>query len=149
MSDSTGRVILIGCVAQKSDCPMPAKDLYTSNLFRARRVYAEASGRPWSIVSAEFPGILHPDAVTAPYNRRITELTPMEHRIWRDCVQRRAIEDFGDGIKGATVEVHAGAPYVEALTDALVSRFGLTIEAPLAGLFIGQQLAWYKARRPS
>lgn len=143
------RIILIGCVAQKADRPMPAKDLYTSNLFAARRAYAEASGCPWGIVSAVFPGILHPDNVVAPYNRRIDQLTQAERSCWRDDVQRQAIADFGAGINGATVEVHAGARYVAALTDALVTRFGCTIEVPLLGLFIGQQLAWYKARRAS
>jgi hypothetical protein len=40
------RVILLGCVKQKLDHRAPAKELYRSPLWKARRGYAEASGLP-------------------------------------------------------------------------------------------------------
>lgn len=45
MSESV-RVVLVGCSAAKLEKPAPARDLYTSPLFRKARAYALASGLP-------------------------------------------------------------------------------------------------------
>ena len=72
--DQPGSVdaVLLGCVSQKQATPMAAKDLYRSELFRRRRLWAEASGKPWWIVSAEY-GLVDPDEVIAPYDTRIAK----------------------------------------------------------------------------
>ena len=44
-------IILVGCVSQKGDRPVRARDLYVSSLWGKRRAYAEASGKPWMILS--------------------------------------------------------------------------------------------------
>ena len=58
-TDRPPDAVLLGCVSQKNATPMAAKDLYRSELFRRRRLYAEASGAPWWIVSAEY-GLVRP-----------------------------------------------------------------------------------------
>lgn len=140
------RLVVIGCVAKKKAEPAPAKDLYLSTLFAMRRKYAEASGCPWAIVSANYRKIIAPDEIVEPYDRAMSQLKRDELDFWAIdggfsfwCV-------FGELSRGCVVEVHAGAAYVEALRSALCRRFGATIETPLAGVGIGNQLAWYSRR---
>ena len=52
-------VVLVGCVKSKRDHPSPASDLYTSALFRKARAYAESTGGPWYVLSAEH-GLVEP-----------------------------------------------------------------------------------------
>ena len=77
MSEVTA--VLLGCVSQKRDSPAPAKDLYRSQLWRRRRAYAEASGRPWMILSA-LHGLVDPEALLEL--RETLEVA--EHRVAQD-----------------------------------------------------------------
>lgn len=54
------RVALVSCVKTKRDTPHPAKDLYTSPLFKGLRRYAEAHADTWFILSAEFGSQISP-----------------------------------------------------------------------------------------
>lgn len=140
------RLLLVGCVASKALAPMPARDLYQSQLFRARRDYAEAQGCPWAIVSAYEMAIIEPQQLMHPYDRRIDCLSDAELEGWTVMLQVNAYALFGEQLRGATVEVHAGKHYVEAVTRGL-HGYGVTITAPLRGLAIGKQLQWYAERR--
>ena len=140
------RLLLVGCVASKASTPMPARDLYQSQLFRARREYAEAQGCPWAIVSAYEMAIIEPQQLMHPYDRRIDCLSDAELEGWLVMLQVNAYALFGEQLRGATVEVHAGKPYVEAVRRGL-SGYGVTVDAPLRGLAIGKQLQWYSQRR--
>jgi hypothetical protein len=137
--------ILVGCVAGKFATPLPARDLYTSPLFRRRRAYAEGSGLPWAILSAEH-GLLHPEMVIGPYEHRLKR---PEIAAWSGRLRRQLPAWLGEKLDGATIEVHAGVPYVDGVrrAEAYLARFEgvtFTVEAPLAGLGIGQQLRWYE-----
>lgn len=66
--------IILGCVAGRHPGPAQAKDLYDSALFTRRRRYAEASGRPWLIFSAQH-GILNPDDVIEWYDVSMVRLS--------------------------------------------------------------------------
>ena len=59
-------IILVGCVKTKRPARSPAKDLYTSPLWRCRQAYAESRGVPWYILSA-LHGLLDPDRRIDPY----------------------------------------------------------------------------------
>lgn len=61
-------VVLVGCVKTKVGHGAPAKDLYVSDYFAKMRAYAEASGLPWFILSAEH-GLVSPDEWLEPYER--------------------------------------------------------------------------------
>ncbi len=52
-SASSADVVLVGCVKSKRSHGAPAEDLYTSDYFAKMRAYAEHTGRPWFILSAE------------------------------------------------------------------------------------------------
>jgi Family of unknown function (DUF6884) len=78
-------VLLLGCVKLKIDQRAPAKDLYCSTLWRGRRAYAEGSGHPWFILSAQH-GLVDPDEELAPYDLALTDLSAADRRAWGDQV---------------------------------------------------------------
>ena len=133
-------VVLVGCVKKKLGVAAPAKDLYTSALFRKERAYAERAGAPWFILSAEH-GLVAPDTVLEPYDLRLSK-TPRDYRrSWGRRVVEQLHEAVGP-ITGKTVEIHAGSAYSDAIRD-LLSRDGAAVIEPLAGLTMGARLAWY------
>lgn len=132
--------VLIGCVSRKEPTARPAKDLYRTELFSRRRAYAEASGRPWLIVSA-LHGVVDPDKVIEPYDVRIADLDLTQRRVLAEGIARDLQERFGD-LAEASFEVHAGDEYMQVLKNGPGSR-GARLTNPLRGLRIGEQLAWY------
>ena len=134
------RVLLLGCVKGKGPRPAPARDLYTSDLFRKRRAYAVAAGHPWFILSA-LHGLVAPDDVLEPYDMALAK-QPAAYRVtWGQQVME-ALERRLRPLTGLTFEVHAGAPYVEAIRGQLEAH-GARVVWPLHGLTQGQQLSWY------
>jgi hypothetical protein len=140
------RVILLGCVKQKHDHQAAAKDLYRSRLWTARRGYAEASGRPWLILSAKH-GLLDPDARVSPYDVELRTLNATERRDWGERTVRELEQRLGP-LSGMTFEVHAGAAYRLAIEPGL-ERLDANLDAPLARLSIGRQPAWYRTHAPT
>jgi hypothetical protein len=139
------RIALVSCVKSKRSTPAPAKDLYTSTLFRGLRRYAEANADRWYILSAEH-GLLDPDAVIAPYERTLNTVGKMDRVRWAEGVQRRLTEVLP---AGAEIIVLAGARYREGLVPFLRAR-GFSVEIPLEGLSFGRQLSFLQqqSRRP-
>ncbi|KGN37505.1 DUF6884 domain-containing protein [Knoellia subterranea] len=136
-------VVLIGCVKSKLDQGAAAKDLYISDYFLKMRAYAEASHRPWFILSAEH-GLLAPNQWVEPYERYLPD-TSREYRIaWAENVVRD-LEASEGPLADVVIEVHAGAAYVESITAPL-SRRGAVIIDPLQGLQFGKRLSWYSQR---
>lgn len=132
--------ILVGCVSQKNTDPAPAKDLYRSELFRRRRLWAEASQRPWWIVSAEY-GLVAPDEVIAPYDTRIAALSAADRVRLARSVADRLESEIGP-LHGKVLELHGGDEYFLAVAAELRRR-GAEVVRPLEGLRIGEQLGWY------
>ena len=144
------RVLLLGCVKLKHARPLPARDLYRSPLWVRRRAYAEASGHPWLILSA-MHGLLDPDRCIGPYDLTLSDLSAVGRRRWGERVVTALVERFGP-LDHMIFEVHAGEAYRWAIEPGVLARRA-RLEAPLAGLPLGAQLAWYKrasdqARRP-
>ncbi len=133
-------VILVGCVKGKLSHAAPARELYTSDLFRKRKAYAESRRCPWFILSAEH-GLVRPDQLLAPYDRALKSQSVEYRRAWGERVATRLHEEL-DGLQGHVVEVHAGAAYADAIRTGC-ERAGAVVVTPLAGLSQGQQLAWY------
>ena len=133
-------LLVIGCVSQKLDHAAPAKDLYTSELWRKRRAYAERAGAPWMILSALY-GLLDPAAVVDTYNVDIGGLSKDASESWGRAVVRSLRVRLGE-LEGKTIEIHAGSQYLKPIETHLRLE-GARILLPLRGLSIGQQLAWY------
>ena len=133
--------LLLGCVSRKLTTRAPAKELYCSSLWRRRRAYAESSGRPWLILSA-LHGLVDPDELLDPYDVSLRQLSAAERRAWGERVVEALTKRLT--VLDATFEVHAGSHYLTAI-EAPLERCGARIEAPLAHLRLGQQLAWYAA----
>lgn len=138
-------LLLIGCGKSKLANPIKARHLYTGNLFRARRGYAEHSALPWLIISAQY-GAVHPDQEIAPYDLHLGALPPGRQEQWARRVWYQIANSHGFNYADVQrVEVHAGATYVEPLRDAAPGVVELV--TPLEGLQMGEQLGWYRRRQ--
>lgn len=141
--DRSGRLLLITCGKSKRTSPAAAKDLYLSPRFRKARTYAERSGSPWFILSAEH-ALVGPDEWIAPYDRYLPD-TPRDYRVaWGEWAAAR-LELLAGPLHGRVIEIHAGAAYVQPLTTPLARR-GAQIERPLEGLTSVRWQGWYDAR---
>jgi len=151
------RILLISCGKSKRDAASPARDLYTGGLFRAARAHAEALGHPWAILSARH-GLVLPDQVIEPYEQRLSAdraeiwagLVSAQSQTWAGMLGLRCRgPEAGNRCRiwdAATWEIHAGRDYTDPLMGRL-TRSQWTVEAPLAGLQVGERLAWYKRAR--
>jgi hypothetical protein len=145
LDSAVADVILVGCVKSKVARAMPARDLYTSTLFARRRSYAEASGRPWYILSSRW-GLVTPDEVIAPYEMYLAEQSATYRRAWGAFVAAQLQLSLGS-LSGRVVEVHAGDTYVAAVRAPLESD-GATVVDPVDARSMGETLAWYGDRIP-
>ena len=134
-------LILVGCVASKREVASSAKDLYTSALWQRRRAYAEASGKPWAILSAEY-GLVDPDEVIEPYDRYL-EVQPRAYREQWSRVTADSVISLARSLGVGSIEIHAGAAYCEHGLERQLRRAGFEVRRPLRGLVRGKQLAWY------
>ncbi len=134
-------LVLAGCVKEKLDRPAAARDLYISPLFAKERAYAEKSGAPWFILSAEH-GLVAPEEVLAPYDLQLSKTSFEYRRDWGIRVVDRLVQLAGP-LDGMVIEVHAGSAYADPIRSMLQDR-GAIVREPLAGLRLGPRLAWYK-----
>jgi hypothetical protein len=136
---------LVACGKTKRSTPSPAEDLYTGQLFRSAREYARTHYDRWYILSAKH-GLVAPTTVLEPYEQTLNTMTIVDREAWaRRVLAQLVAEGLHIGSKGFLIDeryyFHAGRRYVEFLEKPLIGT------VPLAGLGIGQQLAWYKANR--
>lgn len=121
----------------------PIVELYTGPLYQLRLAYARRLGGPHLILSAVY-GAQPPEFEAVPYERSLADTPrgdPM--RRWYDDVVRTSI--LRTTSPGDRVVALASRPYVEGWATAL-RRAGRVVETPLAGMGMGQQLRWLRAR---
>jgi hypothetical protein len=135
-------VLLLACSKRKLEQPAPARDLYTSPLFRTAREHAERKGGPWFILSAEH-GLVAPDEWLAPYDRYLRDTPPGYRGAWGHWVVER-LDLLVGGLANRTVEIHAGSAYVDPIVEPLSAK-GCRISLPLSGLAVGERQHWYTA----
>ena len=134
-------VCLVSCVGQKRDCACRADQLYTSAWFvKARRLAEERSDR-WYILSAEY-GLLEPSRIVGPYENTLNSMSKAQRVEWARRVVR-ALVAWTDTTERITML--AGARYREYVVPELRS-LGFSVEIPMEGLRIGQQLRWLNAQ---
>lgn len=143
MPPSVPTIYLVSCVSRKRDQACQARDLYVSDLFRKARRFAEASGYPWFILSAEH-GLLAPGEVIDPYERTLNTMGIADRRRWAECVTAQLAEAAPDLRRAVFL---AGERYREFLAKHLKQR-GVEISVPMKGLRIGQQLRWLEQHSP-
>lgn len=140
------RVGLVACAKRKLRVAAPARELYTSDLFRKARDYCEREYDAWYVLSARH-GVLHPDQMVEPYDLTLGGMGRQERRWWGRRVVGRLCE-LHPPATGPAWYLHAGVLYREylyqgPLLDAAIEG---RIDAPLEGLGIGRQLRWYRER---
>jgi hypothetical protein len=128
-------------VKSKQDRPAPAKDLYSSALFRGRRAFVESSCDRWFILSAKH-GLLAPDDLIGPYDVRLADKPAPERRRWSSDVLDELDQRLGP-LSGLAFEIHAGAAYRDSGLASGLRAQGATVENPVEGLTQGEQLAFY------
>lgn len=129
MTQTRPCAVLVACCGRKLPHAAPAQELYQSDLFRKARAYAERAGR-WLILSAEH-GVVAPDDVLAPYDRTLDGMSRAERLQWAERVRRRLSP-------AEHYVVLAGEKYCGWIDPSF------SVERPLLGLGIGQQLSWLK-----
>lgn len=137
-------IALISCVGQKSDEPQPAKDLYQSQWFLKARKYVESQGLDWHVISAKH-GLIHRDAVIEPYEQTLNDMPAGDRKVWASKVFEQILQALPNG---GQVQIFAGDKYRDYLIPMLEDA-GYSVDVPLKGLGIGQQLAWFDRSTPA
>lgn len=168
MTNKRYDLVIVACSSTKRATASEAADLYTSQLFKASRQWAEANGKGWAIASA-LHGVISPRRIVEPYDR---ELRTKQHRSryrvlcasylreWIVIAQRRRglakvhTTKAGNKIynvdrtKGhkLRVAILAGEKYASEVRRILAYSRVEIIE-PMAGMQIGERLAWLRDER--
>ncbi len=132
------KIGLVGCGARKLGRPAPARELYTGTLFRLASAYAERTCDEWYVLSA-LHGLVHPDEVLSPYDLALNDVPVAGRWAWAAGVLD-GLETLGLCREDTHWMVLAGRAYREFLTPDLRG----TVDVPLDGLRIGQQIARLK-----
>lgn len=138
------KFVLIPCGKRKREKSAPAKDLYTSALFKRHRAYAESLGAPWFILSAKH-GLLHPDELVEPYNVTMNKMPKSAREDWSLRVQRQL--DPHIELTGNTVVMTCGVNYQSGLLEWFQLR-GVHVYLPLKGVGLFKQSARLKELMP-
>lgn len=142
---SSADVVLVGCSSRKASSARPAAELFTGAAFTKARELARRGPAPWYVLSAKF-GLLDPAEVVAPYDVYLADQPRTYRTAWGAWVVAQLAQRHE--LAGTVVEVHAGRDYCEPLAAPLAAS-GATLSEPLAGLGLGERLAWYGSARPS
>ena len=134
-------LVLVSCVSKKRASPVPARDLYVSDLFRKARAYVEQLGRPWFVLSAKY-GLVHPDEVIEPYDVTLNNMGTAKRRCWAHGVLTNLTPHLE---RVDSITFLAGQRYREFLEQPLRAR-GLIVNVPMRWLKIGEQLRWLNLR---
>lgn len=135
------KVALVACVSRHRCKPLPARDLYCSDWFRKASAYAECAADEWYILSAKY-GLVELDRVIAPYDKTLGKMSADKRRAWAGKVWDSLQLHLEPGDQ---VIILAGVQYREHLIEP-IRGMGCSIEIPMAGLRIGEQLRWLKQK---
>lgn len=144
-------VVLIGCSGPKLDRAAPARDLYTSALFKKCVAYAEALGAEWAVLSAKH-GLVQPDQVLAPYDCTFKGWSKGQLEDWGRKANLAISERwpfkptdfvFLGGEKYAFALHNYGTVYPGSPTGSYLPP--IEAKEPLRFMQIGQRLAWLNA----
>ena len=132
-------LVLVACGKNKQPSPCEARDLYTGGLFQKSRAWAEKHGDAWAILSAKH-FLLSPPAPVSPYDETLNNASTKQIEHWSKCVIRLLCATYPTA---KTVTFLAGEKYRRHL-EGYLKNCCIQTKTPMAGLGIGQQLAWLK-----
>lgn len=141
------RVALLGCSKTKATQTCGAQHMYRSQLFRASLRYALATCDRWFVLSAKH-GLLAPNAIIEPYDETLASLSPEQRAAWGARVARQLDEALPYPAHAETeLVVLAGRLYADSIwwEDQGDGAREFYWDEPMAGLEIGERLAWLKA----
>ncbi len=134
-----GTVVLISCVSKKLPHKAKARNLYISPLFRMHLRYArQFSPQKVFVLSAKY-GLVGLDEEIEPYDVTLNTMSARERKQWAAKVIEQLREHCD--LENDHFVILAGEKYRQHLLPHLKSY-----EVPLAGLPIGKQLQFLKAR---
>ncbi len=125
MPDTAG-LCLVSCVSEKQCGCHPAKELYTSNLFKKSRKLVELKGWPWFILSAKH-GLVHPDDKIEKYDKALKK---SDREAWANKTIPQLDNHLGDV---NSVVILAGEDYFEFISKEL-DRRGIVVYIPMIGM---------------
>jgi cytoplasmic iron level regulating protein YaaA (DUF328/UPF0246 family) len=132
-------IALISCASKKLSHPARARDLYISDLFQKSLAYARQMRPAEIFILSAKHGLVRPNDTIDPYDVTLNTMPVAGAKAWSNDV-------FGQLQTAADVERDhfvflAGDKYRRWLVSRLRS-----VEVPMEGLRIGQQLGWLKSR---
>lgn len=139
--DGLATLGLISCAKSKRSYGCAAKEMYqASDLFRKTYGYAIKHYDFLAILSAKY-GLLLPDDEIDPYDLTLLSMTVAEQKEWaeRTYTQMKSKLPMNEI---SEVFFHSGLAYRKYLAE-LLEFDGFKCVAPLKGLGLGMQKAWY------
>lgn len=131
------RICLVACASSKLPHSAPAGQIYTSALFEKSRSWANKFCDDWYVLSAKH-GLLDPKQVIEPYNLTLNGAGVEVIKQWSASVLSSLLQKT---TPSDCLIFLAGNNYRKFLQPSLKYR-GYSIEIPLEGLRIGEQLQW-------
>jgi len=132
-------IALVGCSGPKLKHPAPARQFYTSQLFRSTLELAERRHDVVYVISAKHE-LVALDQVVAPYDLTMGNIAKEWRviwglRVWGSIVNRHQGVD-------RQIHVYAGKDYAQPIRSAGFHQ--ATFHEPLAKMQVGQRLQWLK-----
>lgn len=123
--------------------PTPARDVYTSGLFKINRDFAEQYSDHWVILSAKYGFISPSFIIPGPYEVSFKKLktNPISLKVIHRQVQEQKLHEFNRIIS------LGGSAYRNAVEAAFVG-FKARLEFPTAGLTLGHSMKFIKNYNP-
>ncbi len=130
-------VVLISCVKRKLDHAAPAKDLYTSPLFRLSWKYAKTRNPDKIFILSAKYHLLNSEKVVEPYDQTLNRMNSQDRREWSARVLKEL--RVNTDTKNDRFVLLAGRSYLRYIEDEIVHK-----EEPLKGLSFGRRISRLK-----
>jgi hypothetical protein len=138
---------LVACGEKKKDGWHQAREIYTSNIFRASLAYLESVCHEVYILSGKHH-LLAPDRVIEKYSQRVPRATQDAYCWGRNTATTLVQRYLLDGrVLPVKLVIMAGADYTDPLLPLL--DWPVTIEMPLGGMDIFERQHWLSEWRKS
>lgn len=139
------KIAFVSCSKTKKEICCPAREMFTSALFRKAFSYCKDHYDQVYILSAQY-GLLNEKQMIAPYDRSMRQLSVSQRRDWALLVHIQLLDELRkQSIAWEEIELvafYAGENYRSFLMELFPETIPLTV--PLKGLTIGKQLRYYK-----